>query len=684
MSTAKSMPPAPDAWNFLYGSPPEEFVFTEDDTGFQFSADDSGLSPDEERLLSIAQDPVKWAEMFLRNPDHPDQPLSFANRPYQRNILRDMHRKIVMRCGRRIGKTVVLAVIALWHAMTKPDTKILIVTPYESQVKLIFDEKIKPMIELSPEIQSSIVKVRNQPFEIIFSNRSKIFGMTAGSKSGQHGSSIRGQDASVIIIDEGDLLSQQSVTAVEAIMTTHADVRMIVSSTPTGKREWFYKICTDPRLGYHEYHYRSSDGPEWTPEVEQYFRLTHPIEDYEHEFDAEFGAEANGVFNPDYIDTSLVLYRYSDINPVKPQGNVRVIGVDWNAAKNGVQIVVLEWMRKATAFPHRTIENDGQETLEYRDVIDKLAIVQHVEIHAREMTQKKAIEAVFRLTAEYNVDHVYVDEGYGHTNVEDLITEGRERYPNLQITTKLKSFNMSSVIEIEEPIDHTLVNKPIKPYMVGQAQLRLEQDMCILPQIEDFQTGIVGQMRSYMVLNINDKGVPRFSVTNDHALDAWMIAILGLTEEYSTLKQLHAENRMIYMAPHNMLSHLFLPKRDWAGKSAFEDTPPDHTYAHKKIVASVQKAGLHDKYVFGGDAGLGSGGPRLSDDSDEAYAYRQRVHDNQFSAKPGLLNGQQVTPGGQDFRLPWMSRRERSGRGPTRTNITVGGFRTPWGGRRTG
>ena len=95
------------------------------------------LSQHELMEAQILADPVYFAEMYLKSPSNPKEDLVL--RPYQKAILRDRTQKRVLRMGRRTGKTVTLAIEAIWKAYTHNNREVLLVAGYDSQVQTIFN-----------------------------------------------------------------------------------------------------------------------------------------------------------------------------------------------------------------------------------------------------------------------------------------------------------------------------------------------------------------------------------------------------------------------------------------------------------------------------------------------------------------------------------------------------------------
>lgn len=190
--------------------------------------------------LTLINDPVKWVETYLKNPEDGKSPLRLRN--YQRDILSYRGRKKVLRMGRRMGKTVAMCAEIIWKAVTYADKQILVVAPYQAQIDLIFDFITKMMHDV-PDIESSCSVKRSPFYRIELGNGSVIKGFTAGTRSGQAAESIRGQDGTDIYLDEVDYMGAKAVGAVKAIEASRPHVEVWASSTPSGKREQFYMWC---------------------------------------------------------------------------------------------------------------------------------------------------------------------------------------------------------------------------------------------------------------------------------------------------------------------------------------------------------------------------------------------------------------------------------------------------------
>ena len=159
----------------------------------------------------------------------------------------------------------------------------------------------------------------------------------------------------------------------------------------------FWRFCTEGELGYKEFHFPSSASPSWSIQTERLERAQYSEAGYAHEFEAEFGDIAEGVFLRKYVDQSLENY---DIDKVKRNGDsLYTMGVDWNTAGNGTVIIVTEWNKKF---------NDGKGAFK---VVCKRVINQE------EFTQVRSCEEIISLSEKWSPEYIYVDQGYGSTQI---------------------------------------------------------------------------------------------------------------------------------------------------------------------------------------------------------------------------------------------------------------------------
>jgi hypothetical protein len=429
--------------------------------------------------------------------------------------------------GRRLGKTEVMVVSILHYLFTNSPkiqrwdedsqmyvdgfSTVLVLTPYLSQVKLIFN-RMRELLARNPQLAQEVKRDVSTPHHLLeLYNGAKVVGFSSGAKGAE---AVRGQKADFIVLDEMDYLSTEDIESVVALMMEHAEVRILASSTPSGRREYFYSFCNE-RMDFKEFYYPSMCNPAWGVKMEMELRQFYKTEiGWQHEILAEFGEAATGVFQHKYIHAAKDDYRYEDLKPVAAWSYS--IGIDWNDAENGTKICVLGWDPKHELFK----------------IVDKITVQKHG------WTQTKAIEELIKLNRLWKPDFVYVDEGYGATQIEVIkqfgLTAMRETHEFAKIDEKLKNVvgvNSSSKIEIYDPLTGEPIKKMMKPYMIENAVRRFEQQQVKFSQYDDI---LMDQLGGYMIKKVNTSGTPVYEAYNgDHDLDAFVLSLLAFQLELS-------------------------------------------------------------------------------------------------------------------------------------------------------
>ena len=421
--------------------------------------------------------------------------------------------------GRRTGKTTTMVIHILWYAFTHKDSRQVIATPYDSQIRMIFD-MIQAFISNSPELENSIANMTKNPHEIKLKNGATIKGFTAGTRSGAEGGSLRGQAADWLYMDEIDYMTDGDFETIYAIAL--ADPKRIgvwISSTPTGRRGVFWKSCVGIMPGWTEFYYPSMSNPNWDAQMEAELRATFSEVGYQHEVLAEFGEETIGVFKKEFIDRAR--YKYEYLNAPMHRAR-RVIGTDWDKYGDATQIVVMEYDELAENF-------SGDRGM--------FKVINRVEIPKGKFTLDNAVNKIIELNAIYDPDAIYVDRGYGEHQVETLHKYGMN-HPETELHTKVVGIPFSGAKAITDPWTKVTENKPIKAFMVDQLTILFERDRMI---INDSDEMIIRQFENYRVVKITDRGAPKYTSEDEHTIDCIMLAILGFMEKFPGITATIAE-----------------------------------------------------------------------------------------------------------------------------------------------
>lgn len=514
----------------------------------------------------VTDNPVLWAKVYL----------DWTARDYQFAILTEgkKSKKLVLRLGRRLGKTDDMCVLILWFAYTQynkgPNNQydIIIATPYETQIDLIF-KRLHQLIEVSPLLKSRISRdVHHNICFDINGITSNILGLTAGANNASGGAnSTRGQRADVIILDECDYIGSNQVTNILNIRNEAPErIRLICASTPSGKHEEYYRWCKDASKkyfptkediknnkfsGYRIEEKKVGEGNGWTEiyapsNVNKELLKMNPdtlqtyLEDirdelsemrYIQEVMAEFGEEEMGVYQKKYIQAAVdegIRIKYSYITKwskedresylKRTQGQcIRILGVDWDKYSAATNMVCMEFDRF-----HQ--DSEGR-------IVPVFKMLFRVEIARSEFTYVNAMNKIIELNDEYKFDWIGIDRGYGEVQLEMLHKYG-EQHPETGLADKVIGYQFSQKIEVTDPYTRKKDAKDLKPFMVNNSVSLFEKGKIIL---DPKDKGMIQQLEEYRVKSISSTGKPIYTDENEHAIDSMNLALLLFEQKYSSL-----------------------------------------------------------------------------------------------------------------------------------------------------
>ncbi len=153
--------------------------------------------------------------------------------PVQERIVRSSAQQIIVNCTRQWGKTSTIAAKVAHEAMSETGL-ILVLAPVERQAKELF-RKITTSIKHSLKAtHGSIGFLEDNKTTLELTNGSRIVALPA------IGENIRGYtNPRMIVIDEAAFVKDEDYRSIRPMLSHGA--RLIVMSTPFGKRGWFHE-----------------------------------------------------------------------------------------------------------------------------------------------------------------------------------------------------------------------------------------------------------------------------------------------------------------------------------------------------------------------------------------------------------------------------------------------------------
>jgi hypothetical protein len=244
-------------------------------------------------------------------------------------------------CGRRWGKTDACAaqIVASLHGFSpRPGaaaaTKHIVLAPTQDQANLLFDRVVELLRELEERAgkRKTEVKIRRSPYP-----RLTFRGHRVTARSGHLGRSLRGNEATHLILDEAAYLPEQLITEVAMPMLATTDGCLTLISTPRGLNH-FWRFFRMGQRGEHGIW--SRHAPSWdSPLVSKSFLAIQEELISERAFRVEYGAEfvdsEGRVFRQEAIEQALT----ADLG--EPAGDV-FIGIDWGRYQDFTAVAVLQ------------------------------------------------------------------------------------------------------------------------------------------------------------------------------------------------------------------------------------------------------------------------------------------------------------------------------------------------------
>lgn len=182
--------------------------------------------------------------------------LGFTPFEWQRKILQDDSKRIIINAARQSGKSTIVSSLPCHIAKYQANSLSIVLAPTEKQAGEDM-EKIKGFIQSDPTYPE--IK-RSSDSLIKLSNNSRIVVVPATEKA------ARGYSCpDLVLIDEASRVESIVYTSgVKAMFTNNVKGVLVLLSTPAGKDGFFHEIWTNNSTSWKRYEIRSPWNPEGT------------------------------------------------------------------------------------------------------------------------------------------------------------------------------------------------------------------------------------------------------------------------------------------------------------------------------------------------------------------------------------------------------------------------------------
>jgi hypothetical protein len=157
--------------------------------------------------------------------------------PWQLALLRSRSPQSLVLCSRQAGKSTAAAGLALWTALTVPDSLTLLLSPTLRQSGELFRDKVK---RLYAALGRPLATVQESALTMQLANGSRVLSLP-GDEASTRGYS----GAALVIVDEASRVPDALYYATRPMLAVSRG-RLVCLTTPFGKRGWFHGEWTGP------------------------------------------------------------------------------------------------------------------------------------------------------------------------------------------------------------------------------------------------------------------------------------------------------------------------------------------------------------------------------------------------------------------------------------------------------
>lgn len=238
----------------------------------------------------------------------------------------DENREVLVRAGRRFGKTQTCSYLALRYILQE-NKRVWVVAPNYSLSEIIFDTVAGWIGQiLTPQKSYWITKNPTPSIKVATGSILEV-------KSAENATSLLGRSTDLVIMDEAARLPQYLWERYIYPTTHERKGKIVYISTPSGKN-WFYD--KEVELGDSAFHFTSMDNPFLEKEELEAARKKISDLKFKQEYLAEYMSDANAVFpNVEEVVTEGI-----EEGP-RPEG-FYVMGVDIGRRSDASAIIIIE------------------------------------------------------------------------------------------------------------------------------------------------------------------------------------------------------------------------------------------------------------------------------------------------------------------------------------------------------
>ena len=395
--------------------------------------------------------------------------------PWQKELIESKGNVVVV-SGRQCGKSTGTSILAGETALKNKNEFILIGAYVIEQAQLIF-RKIHEYI-LAKDPKQIRGKVTLNFLEL--KNGSKIYCRPVGDT----GAGMRGFTATMIILDEAAFIPDRAWEAIEPVISVSKG-RVILLSTPQGKRRFFYKATLNEN--YKLLHVSARDCPRHTKKFLDQKESEMSRIAFATEYLGDFIDDYNRKFSPEWVKKVCTLEK-TEAPLLMPKNNF--LGID-----------------VAGAGPDET-------TFQGFNATNKKFIYQNLEIHSNTIAGPQIERQVEVLKAKFRYDRKSIGFDSGGL--------GSGTFSYMLENTKLKR-SIVALDNSQRPTEHLKDGKQTK--LLKEYMYDLVEEMGWRGELKCFNDGAVKQSFESIQIEFKEGGKKRYWGSYSHIVEGIVRAV---------------------------------------------------------------------------------------------------------------------------------------------------------------
>jgi terminase large subunit-like protein len=223
--------------------------------------------------------------------------LGFEPDPWQAELLRSKSRQVILCMGRQVGKSTIVAALALHTCLYQPGALVLVIAPSQRQSRELFIkihgflQRLEPPETLEEETKLSLM----------MSNNSRVVVLP-----GDNPRTVRGYSAPELIIeDEAAFVSDETNDALMPMLAATTTGRIVLMSTPNIAAGHFYAIWHNGSDEWQRFEMPTTGCPRVDLAWLDARRRDDPLR-FDREYLCRFGSPEDSLFSIEMLDRMVV------------------------------------------------------------------------------------------------------------------------------------------------------------------------------------------------------------------------------------------------------------------------------------------------------------------------------------------------------------------------------------------